>query len=116
MIIRVPVEVEESAAVDGASRVRILWSITLPLTVPGLMATGVFTYIFIWNEFLFALALTRVNAVTLPVALTGCFSVQSAFWGEASALSVLATVPIVILTLFMQRHLVTGLTLGAVKS
>lgn len=111
----VPVEIEESARVDGCSRLRVLWNITLPLAVPGLIATAVFTFIFTWNEFLFALVLTRTNVVTLPVALSGYFGVQSAFWGEAAALSLVATLPILLLTLVVQRHLVTGLTLGAVK-
>lgn len=111
----VPVEIEESALVDGASRWRVLTQITLPLSVPGLIATTVFTFIFTWNEFLFALVLTRVNVVTLPVALSGYFGAQSAFWGEAAALSLIATLPVVVLTLLVQRHLVTGLTLGAVK-
>jgi multiple sugar transport system permease protein len=111
----VPVEVEESAMVDGASRWRVLWAISVPLAAPGLVATAVFTFIFSWNEFLFALVLTRVNTVTMPVALTSYFGAQSAFWGEASALSLAATLPIVMLTLLMQRHLVAGLTLGAVK-
>jgi multiple sugar transport system permease protein len=111
----VPVEVEESALVDGASRWRVLTRITLPLSIPGLIATAVFTFIFTWNEFLFALVLTRVKVVTLPVALSGYFGSQSAFWGEAAALSLVATLPIVILTLLVQRHLVAGLTLGAIK-
>ncbi len=111
----VPVEVEESALVDGASRWRVLTRLTLPLSIPGLIATAVFTFIFTWNEFLFALVLTRVKVVTLPVALSGYFGAQSAFWGEAAALSLVATVPIVILTLLVQRHLVAGLTLGAIK-
>jgi multiple sugar transport system permease protein len=111
----VPIETEESALVDGCSRWQVLTRITLPLSAPGLIATTVFTFIFTWNEFLFALVLTRTRAVTLPVALSGYFGAQSAFWGEAAALSLIATVPIVVLTLFVQRHLVTGLTLGAVK-
>jgi multiple sugar transport system permease protein len=111
----VPVEVEESALVDGCSRWRVLWRITLPLSLPGLIATGVFTFIFSWNEFLFALVLTRINVVTLPIALTSYFGPQSAFWGEAAALSLIATAPVVVMTLLMQRHLVAGLTLGAVK-
>ena len=111
----VPLEIEESALVDGCSRWRVLTRITLPLSVAGLIATTVFTFIFTWNEFLFALVLTRVNVVTLPVALSGYFGAQSSFWGEASALSLIATLPIVILTLLVQRHLVSGLTLGAIK-
>jgi multiple sugar transport system permease protein len=111
----VPVEIEESAMVDGASRMRSFWAITLPLSLPGLIATSVFTFIFNWNEFLFALVLTRTRVITMPVSLSGYFGAQSSFWGEAAALTLIATIPVVVLTLLMQRHLVTGLTLGAVK-
>jgi multiple sugar transport system permease protein len=111
----VPVEIEESAMVDGASRMRSFWAITLPLSLPGLIATSVFTFIFNWNEFLFALVLTRTRVITMPVSLSGYFGAQSSFWGEAAALTLIATIPVVVLTLLMQRHLVTGLTLGAVN-
>lgn len=111
----VPAEIEESAMVDGASRLRSFWSITLPLSLPGLIATSVFTFIFNWNEFLFALVLTRTQVITMPVALSGYFGAQSSFWGEAAALTLIATIPVVVLTLLVQRHLVAGLTLGAVK-
>ncbi|MCL6509094.1 MAG: carbohydrate ABC transporter permease [Anaerolineae bacterium] len=111
----VPIEIEESAQVDGASRLRTLFSITLPLASPGLIATGIFTFIFNWNEFLFALVLSRTNVITYPVKLTSYFGPEAAFWGEAATVSLLATLPVVIATLLMQRYLVTGLTLGAVK-
>ncbi len=111
----VPLEIEESAQVDGASRLRIFFSIVLPLALPGLIATSIFTFIFNWNEFLFALVLTRTNVMTYPVKLTGYFGPESAFWGEAATVSLIATLPIVIATILMQRYLVTGLTLGAVK-
>ena len=111
----VPIEVEESAQVDGASRLRTNLSITLPLALPGLIATGIFTFIFNWNEFLFALVLSRTHVITYPVKMTSYFGPESAFWGEAATVSLIATVPVVIVTLLMQRYLVTGLTLGAVK-
>ena len=111
----VPIEIEESAQVDGASRLRTLFVITLPLALPGLIATSIFTFIFNWNEFLFALVLARTHVITYPLKLTAYFGPESAFWGEAATVSLIATVPIVIATLLMQRYLVTGLTLGAVK-
>lgn len=111
----VPVEVEESAQVDGASPLRTIVSITLPLALPGLIATGIFTFIFNWNEFLFALVLSRTHVITYPVKLTSYFGPESAFWGEAATVSLIATLPIAIATVLMQRYLVTGLTLGAVK-
>ncbi|MDQ3248304.1 MAG: carbohydrate ABC transporter permease, partial [Chloroflexota bacterium] len=110
----VPIEIEESALVDGASRWRVLWSMTLPLSIPGLIATAVFTFIFSWNEFLFALVLTRTNVTTLPVAMTAFFGPEAAFWGQAGAMALIATLPVVILMLLTQRYLVRGLTLGAV--
>ena len=111
----IPVEVEESALVDGASTLRVFWSISLPLAAAGLIATGVFTFIFSWNEFLFAVVLTRARVVTVPVAMSGYFGSQSTFWGEAGALSLLASAPVFVLSLLVQRYLTRGLTLGAVK-
>jgi multiple sugar transport system permease protein len=111
----VPVEVEESALVDGASRLRVLWTIVLPLSVGGLIATGIFTFVFVWNEFLFALVLTRTNAVTLPVAMANFFGTQATLWGQAGVLSMAAMAPIFVLTFIVQRYLVRGLTLGAIK-
>lgn len=111
----VPIEIEESAQVDGASRLRTVLSITLPLSLPGLIATGIFTFIFNWNEFLFALVLSRTRVITYPVKLTSYFGPEAAFWGEAATVSLIAMLPIMLVTLLMQRYLVTGLTLGAVK-
>jgi multiple sugar transport system permease protein len=111
----VPVEIEESAMIDGATRLGALASITLPLALPGLIATTVFAFIFAWTEFLFAVVFTRTNAVTLPVVISGFTGAQGSNWGRACALSVVATAPVFILVLLVQRHFVRGLTLGAVR-
>jgi multiple sugar transport system permease protein len=111
----VPVEVEESAMIDGATRLGVLARITLPLALPGLIATTVFAFIFAWTEFLFAVVFTRTNAVTLPVVIAGFTGAQGSNWGRACALSVVATAPIFILVLLVQRHFVRGLTFGAVR-
>lgn len=111
----VPVEIEESALVDGASRLKVLYGITLPIARPGLIATGTFAFIFSWTEFLFALIFTRTQAVTLPVTIAGYYGSQGAVWGQASALSVVAILPLFLLGLLVQRHFVRGLTLGAVR-
>jgi multiple sugar transport system permease protein len=111
----VPAEIEESAQVDGATRLRALWNITLPLAVPGLIATGTFAFIFSWMEFLFAVVFTRTKAVTLPVAVAGFSGSQGSNWGQASALAVVAMVPVFALGLLVQRHFVRGLTLGAIR-
>jgi multiple sugar transport system permease protein len=112
----VPVELEESALVDGATRLGVIWRITLPLALPGLIATATFAFIFSWTEFLFAVVFTRTESVTLPVAIAGLSGSQGASWGQASALAVVATLPVLVLGLLVQRHFVRGLTLGAVKS
>ena len=111
----VPIELEESAMVDGSNRFGVFFKIALPLSLPGLVATGTFAFIFSWTEFLFAVVLTRTDAVTLPVAIAGFSGSQGSNWGQASALAVVATVPIFVLSLAVQRHLVRGLTLGAVR-
>lgn len=111
----VPVELEESGMVDGNSRFQVFLRIALPLAFPGLIATGAFAFIFAWTEFLFAVTLTRTEAVTLPVAIAGYSGSQGSNWGQASALAVVATAPIFVLTLLVQRHFVRGLTLGAIR-
>ncbi len=92
-----------------------LRQITLPLALPGLVATTVFAFIFAWTEFLFAVVFTRTNAVTLPVAISGFTGGQGSNWGRACALAMVATLPVFILVLLVQRHFVRGLTLGAVR-
>jgi len=111
----IPVEIEESALVDGCSPIGAFWRIALPLATPGLVATGVFCLIFSWSEFFFAVCLSRVNAVPLSVYLPNFFGKYTVFWGEIGATSVIAMLPLFILSLVMQRYLVRGLTLGAVK-
>jgi multiple sugar transport system permease protein len=111
----VPAEIEESAQVDGATRLHAFWSITLPLAVPGLIATSTFAFIFSWMEFLFAVVFTRTKAVTLPVAVAGFSGSQGSNWGQASALAVVAMLPVFALALILQRHFVRGLTLGAIR-
>lgn len=111
----VPAEVEESALVDGSTRLGAFWRITLPLAIPGLIATGTFAFIFSWMEFLFAVVFTRTKAVTLPVAIAGFSGSQGSNWGQASALAVVAMLPVFALALLVQRHFVRGLTLGAIR-
>ena len=90
----VPVELEESAMIDGCTRIGVFWRITLPLSIPGLIATATFAFIFSWTEFLFAVVFTRTNAVTLPVAIAGFSGSQGSNWGQAAALAVVATAPV----------------------
>ena len=111
----IPLELEESALVDGCTRWQTLWKVVFPMARAGLMATAVFTFVFAWNDFLFALILTRTNVITFPVQLTHYMGGQSNFWSKIAAMSVLGTLPIFIAVTLMQRYLVRGISLGAVK-
>lgn len=111
----VPREIEESALIDGLGRLGALWRIVLPMARSGLFATAVFTFVFAWNDFLFALVLTRSQVVTFPVQVTGYFGSQSTFWSKIGAMSMLGVIPMLLVVATMQRYLVRGISLGAVK-
>jgi multiple sugar transport system permease protein len=112
----IPLDLEEAAMVDGASRLRSLWDIVFPLAAPGLVATAIFSVIITYNEFLFALILTSTPAAaTLPVGTAALIGKTQTLYGEMAAAGVVATVPLVLFALMVQRHLVRGLTMGAVK-
>ncbi len=111
----IPRELEEAALVDGASRFGAFRRIVLPLSLPGLLAAGVFAFVLSWNEFLFALILTGRESKTLPVALASLMSSQGNQIGAICAATVAMMTPIVVLTWVIQRFLVRGLTFGAVK-
>jgi multiple sugar transport system permease protein len=112
---QIPIDLEEAAMIDGCSRLRAFFRIVLPLTLPGLVATGVFVLIFSWNEFLFALILTRTAAKTAPVAVADFVTLYGIQWGQLTAHATLISAPIIILGLLFQRYIVKGLTLGAVQ-
>jgi multiple sugar transport system permease protein len=112
----IPREMEEAAFVDGDTRLGALWHIVLPLVTPGLAATAVFCLIICWNEFLFASVLTQTEAaMTLPIGIAGRVTQYEIKWGVMSAAGVVAMLPILIFALSVQRYLVRGLSLGAVK-
>jgi multiple sugar transport system permease protein len=114
-ILDIPTALEEAALVDGYTRWQTLWKVVFPMCRAGLFATAIFTFVFAWNEFLFALVLTRTEVTTYTVQVTHYFGGQSNFWAKISAMSVLGTLPIFIVVGFMQRYLVRGISLGAVK-
>lgn len=111
----IPKEIEESAMVDGCSSLGAFIHIALPLAAPGLAATGIFTFIFSWNEFLFALILTGTRAQTVPVSLTGFIRETGIMWSHMAAAGVLAMIPMIVFTSLVQKNLVKGLTMGAIK-
>jgi multiple sugar transport system permease protein len=111
----IPLELEESALVDGCTRWQVLWRVVFPMARTGLFATAVFTFVFAWNEFLFALVLTRTEVITYTVQVTHYFGGQSNFWAKIAAMSVLGTLPVFIAVTMMQRYLVRGISMGAVK-
>jgi ABC-type glycerol-3-phosphate transport system permease component len=113
---QLPRELEEAAMVDGASRLRTLWEIILPLSLPGLATTAVLTFVYCWNEFLFALAFTLgPERQTVPVALALFRGQYQVPWGQILAAAVVATTPVTFLIVLFQRRIVQGLTAGAVK-
>ena len=111
----IPIEVEEAAWVDGCGRLETFVRIVLPLVKPGLAATAMFIVIQSWNEFALALFLTSFRARTLPTMTTMFFSVTGIVWGEMAAVGVMTTLPVLVFSLLIQKHLVRGLTFGAVK-
>jgi multiple sugar transport system permease protein len=114
-ILDIPIALEQAALVDGYTRWQVLWKVVFPMCRAGLFATAVFTFVFAWNDFIFALVLTRTEVVTYTVQVTHYFGGQSNFWAKISAMSMLGTLPVFIVVGFLQRYLVRGISLGAVK-
>ncbi|MFV0406372.1 MAG: carbohydrate ABC transporter permease [Propioniciclava sp.] len=110
-----PEELEESGLIDGCSRFTAFLRITLPLSVPGIATSTILAFIFSWNNFLFALVLSNRDTRTLPVAIANFTSYASVDWGGLMAAAVAVTVPVMIIALFAQRYVVSGLTAGATK-
>jgi multiple sugar transport system permease protein len=112
---QMPGSLEEAALVDGCTRWQTFWRVAVPLAVPGIVAAAVFAFIACWTEFFFALVLTSRNAFTLPTVFRAFLGFQGALYGEASALAIVSLVPSIALGILVQKHLVRGLTLGAVR-
>lgn len=112
-----PRELDESVKVDGASGWTALWRILVPISVPGLIAVGVYTFMLSWNEYLFALTLTRTDDMrTVPIGIQLLMGQHSYEWNQMMAMSILGSIPVLVLFLFFQRRFIGGLTSGAVKS
>jgi multiple sugar transport system permease protein len=111
----IPIELDEAALVDGASRLTILRKIIVPVAAPGIAIAVILTWIFAWNEYIFAATLTSSNARTITTGLAEFVTVTGTNWGELAAIAVISMLPALILLVFVQRYIVVGLTFGAVK-
>ncbi|MCM0677917.1 carbohydrate ABC transporter permease [Micromonospora phytophila] len=110
-----PTELEEAALVDGLTHIGAFRRITLPLSVPGIATAGILSFIFSWNNFMFALVLSGADTKTLPVAIFDFVGYASIDWGGLMAAATVVTVPIMVIALFVQKYIVSGLTAGATK-
>jgi len=111
----IPLAIEEAALTDGCSRIGAIFRVILPLTAPGIAATAIFVFFLCWNEFLFALMLTGENAKTAPVAILAFYTFREIIWGVLCAGGVLITIVPMIFMFVAQKHLIRGLTFGAMK-
>ena len=111
----IPKELDEAAYVDGASTITVLRTVIFPLARPGLAVTGILTWVFAWNEYLFASTLTSVEARTITTGLAEFVTVTGTNWGQLAAVAMLTLAPAVLVLALVQRHIVAGLTFGAVK-
>jgi len=112
----IPRDLDEAAIIDGCSQFGLIWRIIIPVILPGVVAVATYSFIQAWNEYLFALAfLTKTSLKTLPLGLNQFFGEYTADWGSVMAASALTTIPTLLLFLFIQRKLTSGLTAGAIK-
>jgi multiple sugar transport system permease protein len=112
---QIPTEIEEAAYIDGDTRLTAFLRVALPLTLPGLIATFLLTFSFVWNEFLYAVILTSNRATTLPIMIAIQQGEQGTNWWNICAISLISIAPMVLVAVILQKHLVTGLLGGALK-
>jgi len=110
-----PIDLEESARVDGATRWQTFLRIVLPLSTPGIVTVALFAFVFAWNEYLFSLMLTNFEALTMPVFLAGQTTARGVQWWYIAVLTIVMVLPVMFLGLFFQRYITRGLVAGALK-
>lgn len=112
-----PKDLDEAVMIDGGSRFRALWNVLVPTAIPGLVSVGMYTFMQAWNEYLFALALTKTNDMrTVPVGINLLMGQHAYEWNQMMAMSILGSLPVLFLFLFFQRYFIAGMTAGAVKA
>jgi len=110
-----PRDFEDSALVDGATHLQAFVRIVLPLSAPGLVSVAILSFIFSWNEYLYALMLTNFDAITIPVLIAGQNNTRGIQWWYISALTLAAVTPVIVMGLLLERYIIRGLTAGALK-
>lgn len=110
-----PLDMEEAGQIDGASRLRVLWDIVVPVAIPGIATATIFSFVVSWNEFFYALVLSRDAAITMPVALMGVRTDQGIVWEVMAAMGLVIVAPMLLIARFIQKFFVNGLTSGAVR-
>ena len=110
-----PTDLEDSALVDGATHWQAFVRIVLPLSAPGLVSVAILSFVFAWNEFLYALMLTNFDAITIPVLIAGQSNTRGIQWWFISALTLAAVTPVILIGLFLERYITRGLTAGALR-
>jgi multiple sugar transport system permease protein len=113
--LEVPIEIEEAAMVDGCTRWQALRLVLIPAVIPGIIASAILTFVFVWNEFMIALIITGRNTRTLPIEIHSSLGQYYLYWGKLSSSGVIAIIPAIIFIAFTQKYIVRGLTMGAVK-
>ena len=112
-----PKALDEAVQIDGGSHRTVLWRILVPISMPGMVSTGIYTFLQCWNEYLYALTLTKTQDMrTVPVGIQLLMGQHTYEWNEMMAMSVLGAIPIVIIFMFFQKYFMAGMTSGAVKS
>ena len=111
----VPQEMEEAALVDGASKFTAFIRVALPLSIPGIISSAIYCIIFSWNDFLFALMLTNPKTKTIPLGILASFSAIQISWGQMAAMSMVAIIPALFISLLLNKYFIQGLTMGASK-
>ncbi|WP_018750571.1 carbohydrate ABC transporter permease [Paenibacillus sanguinis] len=111
----IPIDMDEAASIDGASPLVSFRKVILPITIPGIISTGIFTFLLAWNDFLLALLLTSSSAKTVPVALSEFLTAYNLDLGPMTAAATLFSFPVIIISFFLQKYLVSGMLAGSVK-
>ena len=112
-----PGELDEAVLIDGGSRFKALWLVLVPACLPGLVSVGLYTFIQCWNEYLYALTLTKTNAMrTVPIGIASLMGQYAFEWNQIMAMSILGSLPVIVIALFFQKYFISGMTAGAVKN